>query len=97
MDHFTGVIVRCQVLLDDWTRNPINATVSLMSREPDTAPGEEFELTTSEVATLLGVAKSTVRRYADAGYLGTVRRLPSGQRRYDPRAVQKLVDEGGAA
>lgn len=61
--------------------------------------GRANELTPQQVADLLGVSASTVRRYEDNGVLKPVRRLPgSGHRRYDRAAVERLLaeTEGGA-
>jgi len=47
------------------------------------------ELTTAQAALVLGVDRSTVRRYADAGLL-TPRKTAGGHRRYDAAAVHAL-------
>lgn len=69
--------------------------MSIMSREtsnPDI--GGDDEMTTHQVAELLEVSASTVRRYAEEGYLGDVRVLPSGHRRYRRSAIDALLRRG---
>lgn len=56
--------------------------------------GRDDELTPQQVADLLGVSPSTVRRWEEAGVLTPKRRLPgSGHRRYDRAAVEQLLAE----
>ena len=47
-------------------------------------------LTIGEVARLLGVSVSTVRRYEAAGLIAA-RRTPGGQRRFDAADVEMLA------
>ncbi len=54
-----------------------------MTREPAL-------LTTGEVADRCGVSTATVRRWATAGQLKSVR-LPGGHRRYTPEAVDAVL------
>ena len=56
-------------------------------------------LTVSQAAAELGVSENTVRRWADAGYIG-VYRTPGGQRRFSEEAVEEFmlsVADGSAA
>lgn len=53
---------------------------------------EHAAIRTSEVAQLLGVGPSSVKRWADLGYLGTPIRTPGGHRRYRARDVARLAD-----
>lgn len=47
-------------------------------------------MTTAEVAALLGVHTSTVRRYADAGLIRAAE-TPGGHRRYDRASVERVL------
>lgn len=52
------------------------------------------ELTPQQVADLLKVSPSTVRRYEESGVLKPIRRLPgSRHRRYSRAQVEKLMRE----
>lgn len=79
----------------------IDTTVSPMSSESTENGNSDTDgdgLTTKEAAELLGVAATTVRRYADAGHIHGVRKLPSGHRRYPLESVRDLkrrIDQGG--
>lgn len=56
--------------------------------------GRDNELTPQQVADLLGVSPSTVRRYEDSGILKPSRRLRgSGHRRYARADVDRLLAE----
>lgn len=61
---------------------------SVRSSEQATAENAAW-LTLHEVSTQLGVAPSTVRRWADAGRI-PARRTEGGHRRFDPAAVRAL-------
>lgn len=62
-----------------------------VSINPET--DENAELNVRETAELLGVSENTVRNWAEGGMLPVARRLPSGFRRFDRAAVQKMRDE----
>ncbi len=51
-------------------------------------------LTTTEVARLLNVSKSTVLRYVREGYLAGTVRLPSGYLRIPRSSVEELLRRG---
>ena len=55
------------------------------------------DLTTAQVARMLGVSTTTVLAYVDKGVLTPYRRLPSGHRRYLRADVEALVAQGTAA
>src|SRR6187200_2883268 len=61
---------------------------SVAASEQDTTTSAAW-LTLHEVSEQLGVAPSTVRRWADAGRL-PARRTEGGHRRFDPAAVRAL-------
>lgn len=64
--------------------------------EPTAKQGESAVwLTLHEASALLGVASSTVRRWADAGRIPT-RRTDGGHRRFDAAAVRALRPTTGA-
>src|SRR5436853_6907022 len=62
---------------------------SIHSSEQETAENAAAWLTLHEVSAQLGVAPSTVRRWADAGRI-PARRTEGGHRRFDPAAVRAL-------
>lgn len=54
----------------------------------------EDELTPQQVADLLGVSPSTVRRYEAKGILAPARRLPGSKyRRYNRADVERLLED----
>ncbi len=53
---------------------------------------QERLLTISQAAARLGISPSTLRVYADKGDVPSVR-LPSGYRRFDPDAIERIVRE----
>lgn len=50
-----------------------------------------FDCGVGKAAKFLGVSVQTVRRWADSGYLESVR-TPGGQRRFSREALQRLAD-----
>jgi excisionase family DNA binding protein len=62
---------------------------SVHSREQQATENPAVWLTLHEVSAQLGVAPSTVRRWADAGRI-PARRTEGGHRRFDPAAVRAL-------
>ena len=48
-----------------------------------------------QVADILGVGASTVRRLVRQGRLHPVRLVPGGRLRFTERGVQELIDEAG--
>lgn len=54
----------------------------------------EKMLTVSEVAELLGVSKSTVRRLSRTGHLRSYRITPGGHRRFKKKDVLQVLHEG---
>jgi excisionase family DNA binding protein len=59
------------------------------------APVEQAEektwLTVTEAANVLGIHPKTLRRWETQGLIAPVARTPSGQRRYRPDEVARLI------
>lgn len=47
-------------------------------------------ITTGEAARMMGVTRESIRRYANAGLLRTIR-TPGGQRRIDRASVDQII------
>jgi excisionase family DNA binding protein len=56
-----------------------------------TPPERSLGISTSQAARRLGVSLSTVRRWADEGYL-SASRTPGGQRRFSSEEIDRFVD-----
>ena len=57
------------------------------------SPRDATSLTPAEAMAALGISRSTLNRYVDAGVLEP-RRLPSGHRRFDSQDVEAILARG---